>query len=145
MSFEPCKEKTCLQDFSLGKKDQNQPTQLERITDSLMRLSGWYFCTLCHLFLVRRQKLAIMLFQKQMSRVMRKQTFWFPTWSNTNQAVQLQKMARGLKFQIEKVEGLYYVCSENKGADQLRGFREADLCLSFSHMQNVGFLMMRLK
>ena len=54
--------------------------------------------------------------------------FWFPTWSNTNQAVQLQKMARGSKFRIYKVEGLYYVCSENKGADQLR---EADLRLCF--------------
>ena len=30
----------------------------------------------------------------------RKPTFWFPTWPDTNQAVQLQKMARGLKFQI---------------------------------------------
>ena len=28
----------------------------------------------------------------------RKQTFWYPTWSDTNQAVQLQEMARGLKF-----------------------------------------------
>ena len=37
---------------------------------------------------------------KYMSLVMRKPTFWFPTWSDTNQAVQLQKMARGLKFQI---------------------------------------------
>ena len=35
-----------------------------------------------------------------MSRVMRKQTFWFPTWSDTNQAVQLQKMARCLTFRI---------------------------------------------
>ena len=35
-----------------------------------------------------------------LSRVMRKSTFWFPTWSDTNQAVQLQKMARGLKFRI---------------------------------------------
>ena len=26
--------------------------------------------------------------------------FWFPTRSDTNQAVQLQKMARGLKFRI---------------------------------------------
>ena len=66
-----------------------------------------------------------------MSRVMRKPTFWFPTWSDTNQAVQLQKMARGLKFRIKKVEGLYYLCSENKGADQLRGYSEADLRLSF--------------
>ena len=62
---------------------------------------------------------------------MRKAMFWFPTWSNTNQAVQLQKMARGLKFQIKKVEGFYYLCSENKGADQLRGYREADLPLCF--------------
>ena len=62
---------------------------------------------------------------------MRKPTFWFPTWSDTNQAVQLQKMARGLKFRLKKVEGLYYLYSENKGTDQLRGYREADLCLCF--------------
>ena len=60
-----------------------------------------------------------------------KPTFWFSTWSDTNQAVQLQKMDRGLKFQIKKVEGSYYLCSENKGADQRRGHREADLRLSF--------------
>ena len=34
------------------------------------------------------------------SHVMRKPTFWFPTWSDTNQVVQLQNTARGLKFQI---------------------------------------------
>ena len=66
-----------------------------------------------------------------MSHVMRKPTFWFLTWSDTNQAVQLQKMARGLKFRIRKVEGLYYLCSKNKGANQLRGHREADLRLCF--------------
>ena len=49
------------------------------------------------------------------------------TRSDTNRAVQLQKMARGLKFRIYEVEGLYYPCSENKGADQLCGYREADL------------------
>ena len=38
-----------------------------------------------------------------LSRVMRKQTFWFPTWSDTNQAVQPQKIARVLKFQIRKL------------------------------------------
>ena len=62
---------------------------------------------------------------------MRKPKFWFPTRSDTNQAVQLQKMARGLKFWIEKIEGLYYLCSENKDADQLRGDHEADLRLCF--------------
>ena len=39
---------------------------------------------------------------------------------------------------------MYYRCSENKGADQLRGHREADLPLCFSHMQKSGFLMTRL-
>ena len=62
---------------------------------------------------------------------MRKPTVLFPTRSDTNQAVQLQKMARGLKFRIHEVEGLYYPFSENKGADQLRGYREADLRLCF--------------
>ena len=70
---------------------------------------------------------------------MRKPLFGFPTWSDTNQAVQLQKMARGLKFRIEKVEVLYYLCSENKGADQLRGYREADLRLCFRICKNPVF------
>ena len=65
-----------------------------------------------------------------LSRDVRKPTFWFPTWSNTSKAVQLQKMARALKFLIWK-EGSYYLCSENKGADHLRGYREADLRLCF--------------
>ena len=39
----------------------------------------------------------------------------FPT-----RAVQVQKMVRDLKFQILEVERLYYLCSENKGADQIR-------------------------
>ena len=46
-----------------------------------------------------------------LSLIIRKPTFW----SKTNQAIQLQKMARGLKFLIEKVKGWYYLCSENKG------------------------------
>ena len=62
---------------------------------------------------------------------MRKPTFWFPTWSDTNRAVQSQKMARGLKFLFKKVEGLNYLFSVNKDADQLRGYREADLRLCF--------------
>ena len=34
---------------------------------------------------------------------------WFLARSDTNRAVQPQKMARGLKFRILEVEGLYYV------------------------------------
>ena len=56
---------------------------------------------------------------------------WFPNRSDTNQAVQSQKQARCLKFRIEEEEEVYYPCSENKGADQLRGYREADLRLCF--------------
>ena len=37
----------------------------------------------------------------------------FLTRSETNRAVQPQKMARGLKFWVEEVEGLYYLCSHS--------------------------------
>ena len=40
-------------------------------------------------------------------------------------------MARGLKFLVYEVEGLYYLRSENKGADQLCGNGTADLRLCF--------------
>ena len=66
-----------------------------------------------------------------MSHIMRKPTFWFLTRFDTNRAVQSQKMARGLKFLFKKVEELYYLCSENKGADQLCGYHEAGLHLCF--------------
>ena len=62
---------------------------------------------------------------------MRKPTIWVPTRSDTNRAIQSQKMVRGWKFRIYKVEKLYYLCSENKGADQLRSYCEADLRLCF--------------
>ena len=56
---------------------------------------------------------------------------WILTWSDTNQAVQLLKMARGWKFWIKEVEVLYYPSSENNGADQLLGNCKADLHLCF--------------
>ena len=77
--------------------------------------------------------------RRNMSRDGRKQTFWFPNRSDTNWAELPQKMARGLKFQIYEVEGLYYLCRENKGADQLRGYREADLRLCFRICKNPVF------
>ena len=48
---------------------------------------------------------------------------WILTKPDTNQAVQLLEMARGLKFCIKEGEVLYYPCSKNKGADQLCGYR----------------------
>ena len=41
---------------------------------------------------------------------MRKPVFGVFDQSDTNRAVQLLNMARGLKFRIQKVEGLYYPC-----------------------------------
>ena len=55
--------------------------------------------------------------------------------SDTNRAVQPQKIARGLKFWISVADGLYYLCSEAH-------YRTADLHLW--HMQKAGFLMTRL-
>ena len=64
-----------------------------------------------------------------MSSNIRKYTSGFTTRSDTNQAVQQQKIARGLKFRITEVEGLYYPCSENKGADQLPPYCVVDVHL----------------
>ena len=44
--------------------------------------------------------------QDQLSHVMRKPTFWFPTRSDTNQTVQLQKMARCLKISDLETRGI---------------------------------------
>ena len=60
----------------------------------------------------------------------------FPTRSNTNWFLQPQKMATSLKFQISEEEELYYLCSENKGADKLLSDCQAG--------QKSGFLMTRL-
>ena len=67
-----------------------------------------------------------------MNSFMRKQTLWSPNRSDTNRAVQAQKMARDRRFWINIVEEWYYPCSENKGADQLCSYCTADLRLCFS-------------
>ena len=83
-------------------------------------------------------------YTKQMSLCVRKPTIWVPTKSDTNRAVQSQKMVRGWKFSIWKVEELYYPCSENKGADQLGSYFEADLPFVFAYA-DCCFPMWRLK
>ena len=45
----------------------------------------------------------------------------------------------GCKFRILEVDGFYYSCSEYKGADQLRGYREADLRLCFRICEKLVF------
>ena len=56
---------------------------------------------------------------------------WFLNRSDTNRPVQAMKRARSLKFRIKVDEELHCPSSENKGADQFRGYREADLRLCF--------------
>ena len=51
-----------------------------------------------YFILVKSVLYKMVLVHLYMSLVVRKPTFWFPTWSDTSQAVQLKKMARGLKF-----------------------------------------------
>ena len=63
----------------------------------------------------------------------------FPTRSDINRPIQSQKRAGSLKFWISEEEELYYPCSENKGADQLRDYREADLRLCFRLGKNPVF------
>ena len=60
----------------------------------------------------------------------------FPTGSNTNWTVQPQKMASGLKFETKEEEGVYYLCYESKGADQLCNYCAADLHLCFHICKN---------
>ena len=87
---------------------------------------------------------------------MGKPTIWFPNKSDTNRSVQAQKRARSLKFRIKVEEELYYLISENKGADQLRRYCEADLRLCFrlgrllvfpcggSYMENIMFFQLKI-
>ena len=71
---------------------------------------------------------------------MRKPTIWFLTRSDTNQPVQSQKQARGLKFWIEGGEELFCGSSKNKGTDQLCSYCTADLLLWFCTYRLLVFL-----
>ena len=88
-----------------------------------------------NLFLILSSMLILLSLEivkiQNMSRLVVKPTMWFPNRSDTNRPVQLQKQARSLKFWNYIEEKLYYPSSENKGADQLRGYREVDLRLCF--------------
>ena len=81
------------------------------------------------------------MYGNYLGRVTKKLSSEFPTRSDTNLAVQPQKMVRGLKFRNQEVDGLYYLCGENKGADQLYCYCAADLYHSFCGMHKAGFLL----
>ena len=53
-------------------------------------------------------------------------------------------MVLGLKSHIEEVEGLYYLCSENKGADQLHVAAHL-ICVFIFAYEKSRFSQMRLK
>ena len=56
----------------------------------------------------------------------------FLTRFDTNRPLLSQKKARSLKLRIQEEEKLYYLCSKNKGIDQLRLYFRIDKAL-FSH------------
>ena len=87
----------------------------------------------------------LLLFLNYLASSLENLSSGFPTRSDTNWAVQPQKMAIGLKFQIKEVEGLYYPCSENKAADQLRSVTAQLICVFvFAYTESRFFLMTRL-
>ena len=90
-------------------------------------------------FLIKRLKKALNLLHYNGAVTWENRSSGFPTRSDTNRAAQLLNMARGLKFRIYEVEGLYYPCSENKDTDQLRGYRKADLRLCIRICKNPVF------
>ena len=47
----------------------------------------------------------------------------FATRVDSDQPAQPQKLGRGLKFRVQKLEVLYYLGSENKGADKTARMR----------------------
>ena len=74
-----------------------------------------------------------------MSLVMRKLVFWVS--DQVRHKPDCTATEDGERLEI--VEGLYYRCSENKGADQLCGYHKADLRLCFRICKK-PFLLARL-
>ena len=64
-------------------------------------------------------------------------TFFEPRYKKTciRGTTQPQKIARGM-FRIKEVEGLYCLCSENKGADQLCNYCAAGLQFVFVYVKS---------
>ena len=74
-----------------------------------------------------------------MNHDVRKPVFGFPTRSDINRAVQSKTKPSSLKFWMQVEEELYNQCIENKDADQLRSYCEADLRLCFRIGKNTVF------
>ena len=69
----------------------------------------------------------------------------FPTRFDTNLAVNPQNMARGLKFYIKDIDGLHYLWSENKVANQLHGLKKLfEMYMSISKLVNLVSLHLNM-
>ena len=76
----------------------------------------------CKIFLEKQKNtLDVLLNEASLVQIirMRKSICQIRVNSDTIRAVKPKKVARGLKFRIFEVEGLYFLCGENKDADQL--------------------------
>ena len=58
---------------------------------------------------------------------MRKPTYWFATWSDTNEAVQVQKMARGFNFGFRKKRDCTIYVAKSKALISFAGKSKTDL------------------
>ena len=67
----------------------------------------------------------------------------FPARYDTNWAVQPQKMARGLKFQINEVEGFYYLC-EKKALISCADNKQLICAFVFQYAKHRFYSMTRL-
>ena len=68
----------------------------------------------------------------------------FPTRSHSTWPAQLQKLAWGLKFWLQKLETFYYLGCENKGADQTARMRRLICAFVVRVWHKRRFLMARL-
>ena len=62
-----------------------------------------------------------------MSRVMRKQVFGVSDQVRHKSDKIIKENSQ--RLEIKEIEGLYYLFSENKDANQLHGYEATDLCL----------------
>ena len=77
-----------------------------------------------------------------MSHITRRPVFGFPTRSDTNWAVQQQSEISDLGRRETVLASL---CSKNGGADQLRSYCAADLCMPLKAFAKTDSLMTRHK
>ena len=107
------------------------------------------FCTVTTFCLIRNKHIqqnnaSLLNTHPYMSRIARNPVFGVSNPVRHKLCCTASEDASRLKFWIEKLEGLGYLCSENKGVDQLRNYRASDLHLCFHICKKGGSLMTQL-